>query len=193
MDIISKRILSYAVSHGIIRDEQYEEYVYILTMLLNIFATDITLLLIGVLMNMTWECIAFWLVYMLLRKYCGGLHFSTSLRCYLSSCIMCPIVLLFIRFMPFNAAILTAITILAAIALFILSPVEAENKPLDEKETAVFGKAARLLTAAVVIMYSIMVFAKLFTAAKIISLAIICVTIFAVAGKLHLKRCRNGV
>lgn len=187
MDNVSRRIISYAVSHSFIRKEQYEEYVYILTMLLNVFITDITLFLIGVLMNMTWECVAFWLVYMVLRKYCGGFHFSTSLKCYLSSCVMCPVVLLFIRFVPLGPIWLLAITLISAIILLIVSPVEAQNKPLDGKEKVVFGRIARILTIITVILYGVMLFAKLFAVAKIISVAIVCVMIFAVAGKLYLK------
>lgn len=187
MEKISKKVVNYAVSHSFIREEQCEEYVYILTMLLNVFVTDITLFLMGVLMNMMWECIAFWLVYMILHKYCGGFHFSTSLRCYLSSCIMCPIVLFFIRLVPIHVVWLTALTLISAIILIIVSPVEAQNKPLDEKETVVFGRIARALTIAAVFLYGVMVFAKLFVAAKTISVAIVCVMIFAVAGKLYLK------
>ena len=66
----------YAILNNYIKQEQYDEYVYALEIILNILITDITMIIIGLAMGMIWECILFWLVYKILRKYCGGYHFS---------------------------------------------------------------------------------------------------------------------
>ena len=126
----------YAILNNYIKQEQYDEYVYALEIILNILITDITMIIIGLAMGMIWECILFWLVYKILRKYCGGYHFSTSLKCYLSSCIMCPVVLAVVRYVPYSMTVWGLLTLTALIILSILSPVEAANKPLDEKRTA---------------------------------------------------------
>lgn len=182
-ETVSKKFLDYAIRHKYIRDEQYEEYLYILTMLLNILITDVTMLAIGFAMHMVWECALFWAVYKILRKYCGGLHFSTSLKCYLSSCVMCPIVLGIIKFVPFNVIVFTSLAVASTIFLFIFSPVEAVNKPLDEKEVVIFGKIARFLVAFAIAFYAAFILLKFNTVAEIISLSIICVNIFVMAGK----------
>ena len=162
----------YAILNNYIKQEQYDEYVYALEIILNILITDITMIIIGLAMGMIWECILFWLVYKILRKYCGGYHFSTSLKCYLSSCIMCPVVLL---------------TLTALIILSILSPVEAANKPLDEKEQRIFGITARILIIISAVCWSVtaIVFRQLILS-KIISLSIISVAVFVIAGKMYL-------
>ena len=131
-------------------------------------------------MGMIWECILFWLVYKILRKYCGGYHFSTSLKCYLSSCIMCPVVLAVVRYVPYS-------TLTALIILSILSPVEAANKPLDEKEQRIFGITARILIIISAVCWSVtaIVFRQLILS-KIISLSIISVAVFVIAGKMYL-------
>lgn len=177
----------YAIRNKYIEQEQYEEYLYALEIILNILITDITMIIIGLAMNMIWECILFWLVYKILRKYCGGYHFSTSLKCYLSSCIMCPAVLSAVRYVPYNITVWGLITLTALIILSVLSPVEAANKPLDEKELRVFGIVARILIIISAVCWSIttMVFHQLILS-KIISLSIISVAIFVIAGKMYL-------
>lgn len=187
MEAVSKRILDYAVLHKCITKEQYEEYVYMMTMILNIIVTDISLLLIGIAMHMVWECIVFWLIYKALHKYCGGFHFSTSFRCYLSTIIMCPIVLYIIKFMPISMVILALITSTATLVLLVLVPVEAVNKPLDKDETIVFGKVARILTAVAFIIFLLTALLNLYIIAKVMTLSIASVTVFVIAGKLHLE------
>lgn len=184
---LSDRTIRYAIKNGYIKKEQYDEYLYALSMLLNILITDITMLCIGFFMRMIWECIIFWLVYKALRKYCGGFHFGTSLKCYLSSCVMCPAVLIVVRYVPYNESIWCIFTVAAAVMLFILSPVEAKNKPLDEKERRFFGRTARVLITVILICWCV---ASMIlhndTFSKIISLSIVSVTAFVIAGKIHL-------
>ena len=187
---ISEKITQKAVEDGNIKSEQYEEYLYGINMILNIFITDITMIIIGIIMRMLWECIAFWFFYKILRKYCGGYHFSTSLKCYLSSCVMCPVILAAVKYIPFNMFIWAVITFIGCIILFILSPVEAVNKPLDEKEISVFGRIARFLVVIILIIFIIAVLLKWIIISKIISVCIISVAVFSIAGKIAVKKAR---
>ena len=191
MEAVSKRIINYALRNEYIHKEQYEEYLYILTLMLNILLTDITMLIIGCSMGMVWECIVYWLIYKVLRKYCGGFHFSTSFRCYLSSCIMCPVILVIIKFVPIGVSLLTAMVMLSAFILLFLSPVEAVNKPLDEQETNLFGKVAKILVVSVTIVYVMMLLLRFYIISKVIAMSIVSVTVFSVAGKIELQFLRQ--
>lgn len=184
---ISEKAIIYAIQNKYIKQEQYEEYLYALEIILNILITDITMILIGFTMNMIWECILFWLVYKILHKYCGGYHFSTSLKCYLSSCVMCPAVLAAVKYIPYNIAVWGIITLAALIILFVLSPVEAPNKPLDEKEKQVFGTVAKILVCISAVCWSaITIIFHQIILPKIISLGIISVAAFVITGKIYL-------
>ena len=212
----------YAILNNYIKQEQYDEYVYALEIILNILITDITMIIIGLAMGMIWECILFWLVYKILRKYCGGYlkrgcyYKSTyavrqkvlsdytriactecscrgnvfgllEYKCYLSSCIMCPVVLAVVRYVPYSMTVWGLLTLTALIILSILSPVEAANKPLDEKEQRIFGITARILIIISAVCWSVtaIVFRQLILS-KIISLSIISVAVFVIAGKMYL-------
>ena len=194
MEKLSENILNFAIKNECIKSSQFVEYKYILTLLLNIIVTDITMLIIGFAMHMVWECIVFWLMYKALRKYCGGFHFSTSLKCYLATCFMCPIVLLLIQFIPNSfLLLLVVITALSAVLLFTLAPVEATNKPLDEKERIIFGRVARILVSVVSIVYAVALLFNWYYFSKIVSLSTISVTIFVMIGLIHNAKLRQNI
>lgn len=182
---VSEKIIAYAVSSGYVRQEQREEYIYGLVLIINIFITDISMLLIGLAMNMVLECIGFWFFYKLLRKFCGGYHFSTSLRCYLSSVFMCPVVLLCIRYQPYTLLLQHIAVFVSYLILLILSPVPALNKPLDDKEVIIFGRAARIIVSAVSVIYAVCAVFEMRILSGIIMISMISVTIFVIAGKIH--------
>lgn len=185
IQVLSDKIISSAVYRGYINHGQYEEYAYAMNLFLNALITDITIIAFGIGMHMVKECIIFWLIYMILRKYCGGYHFSTSIKCYLSSCVMCPVVLTLIRFVPYHLLYWSLTVAVSSIILLVLSPVAATNKPLDKKEVEVFGKIARTLIIFVLIMYIITASLGLKMISKTISLALFSAMIFVVAGKVH--------
>ena len=187
MEKISKKILNYAMTNNYIQAEQYDEYLYMLTIFLNILANDITMLCFGFAMGMIWECIVFWTVYKVLRKYCGGYHFATSFKCYLSSCVMCVVVLCIIKYIKLPVALTFAGVLVSSGILFLISPVEAKNKPLDEIENIVYRKIARIITFLLLIIYTTLIFFKLYMIAQVTALAMVSVTVFAVAGKIHHK------
>lgn len=187
METFSKKILNYAMSNNYIQSEQYDEYLYMLTIFLNILVHDITMLCIGFAMGMIWECIVFWTVYKVLRKYCGGYHFSTSFKCYLSSCALCIITLCIIKYAKLPVVLTSGGAVVCCVILFFISPVAAVNKPLDEAENIMYGKIARILTFVFLIIYATVILLKFYMVAKVIALGIISVTLFAVIGKIPHK------
>lgn len=184
---LAEKITSKLVEYGSVEKDEYEEYVYAVTMIMTIIVTDVTTMAIGLLMGMFWECVGFCFIYKFLRKYCGGFHFSTSLRCYLSTCVMCPVALLMIKYCSDNLWLLSSILLLSAIVLLILSPVEAVNKPLDEKEQKVFGIVARILVLLSAVCYTIFAILRFFNAVKVMAISIAFVALFAIIGNVHLK------
>lgn len=187
VDFLAKSITSKLIEYGSVDEEEHEEYAYALTLIITIIVTDITTMAIGFVMGMFWECVGFCFIYKVLRKYCGGYHFSTSLKCYLSTCVMCPAALLMIRYCSDSLWLLSNIWVVSAVALLILSPVEAENKPLDEKEQKVFGIVARIIVLVLCMCYFIFTMIKFFTVLKTMTVSIAFVSLFAIIGKVHLK------
>lgn len=187
----SEKVISFAAKNKYISQEEFEEYTYGFELILSILLTDITVLLIGLLMNMLVESIVFWVVYKILRKYTGGFHFDSGVICYLSSCIMGPIVLLIIRYCPYDAVTYSICTAASLMILFLLSPIEAIQKPLDDTEKKVFGKWARILISIAAVVFALCVWRHAYTA-KILAVSIMAVTLFAIMGKIKLMYYKNS-
>lgn len=183
---IAENITSKLVEQDAIGEEQQEEYVYALTLIISIVITDITALIIGWAMGMFFECVGFCFIYRNLRKYCGGFHFGTSLKCYLSTCVMCPVALLMVKHLPENFLWWSVAWVMFSAVTFVLSPVEALNKPLDEAEQKMFGKIARIMIVVLSVCYLVFALLRLGVCLKVMTVSMMFVTLFAIIGKAQL-------
>ncbi|MBP3359750.1 MAG: accessory gene regulator B family protein [Clostridia bacterium] len=182
---LSKKVIACSVKRGFVKKEDFDQYVYGAELLSTILITDIAVLIIGLVFRMLTETLIFWILYKILRKYVGGFHFDSSIICFLSSCILCPAALIFIKYCPCKTGICFSVTAAALIIIFILSPVEVTQKPLDDDEIRVFGKIARILIILLFAIYLVCSFKFEYTA-KIIAVSVWMVTLFAVMGKIKL-------
>lgn len=124
---------------GIIQMETKEVCAYGLRQIFSTILNAGTMLLIGVFMHMTIEAILFTIAYIPIRIFAGGYHASTPQRCWAFSAVMLFMVLCIVKYTPEKYFWhLTALSLIASIAIFLLSPVEDQNKPLDEKEHHVY-------------------------------------------------------
>ena len=124
---------------GIIQMETKEVCAYGLRQIFSTILNAGTMLLIGVFMHMTIEAILFTIAYIPIRIFAGGYHASTPQRCWAFSAVMLFMVLCIVKYTPEKYFWhLTALSLIASIAIFLLSPVEDQNKTLDEKEHHVY-------------------------------------------------------
>ena len=142
-----QKVVNELVVNNIIDSEDKELYTYGLQqgalMVLNI----LTVLIVGKIFGMLWESVIFMVTYIPLRSYAGGYHARTQLGCYISSVVLIVAVLLGIRFIPWTNLITIMISIISGLIIYILSPVEDSNKPLDSEEVKLYGKKARKILA----------------------------------------------
>ncbi len=142
---ILQKVTDELVLNNIIDSEDSELYTYGLQqgalMLLNI----LTILFVGRMFGMLWQTVVFMVTYIPLRTYAGGYHARTQWGCYISSVVLIVAVLLGIRFIPWTNFIIITISIISGLIIYILSPVEDMNKPLDAAEVKVYGNQARMI------------------------------------------------
>lgn len=136
------------VQNAVISSEEKELFIFGLQQGLIMILNVITSILIGYLFGMVWQSIVFMITYIPLRSYVGGYHARTQLRCYLFSIVLMSLVLWGIKLIPWTSFICVIVSILIGIIIFIFAPRADENKPLDEIETIVFRKRARVIYCA---------------------------------------------
>lgn len=180
-----EKLISKCIKNGQIEADKKDEYIYGMNIFLNVTLNILSMIIIGIILESLWECVVFCLVYKIIRKYTGGFHFESGLFCYLSSCIMYFAVVGTIKYMPFGIYEISALTVISSVIIWGMSPVEAINKPLDESEKSVFKKRARINIAIMITVYSVCIFFNK-EVAQVIGISIICVMMFAVAGKIKI-------
>lgn len=151
-----------------------------------------TVVLIGLLMGMVWQSVAFLLAYNPIRSYAGGYHAGTQLTCYLLSIPMIFAVLLGIKLIPWNDYLFSIVIICAVITVCLLAPVEDANKPLDPLEKKVYGKKARIILAVLIVAAITLWFTDTIQIALSIVMALGVITVMLILGAIknsyHMKK-----
>lgn len=99
-----------------------------------------TFLIIGILFKMPIETIVFTLGYIPLRIYAGGYHAKTPFRCWCLSNMILVVSLIIVRNAERHYTAFGIVSILAAIVLMMLMPVEDLHKPLDQNDRKKYKK-----------------------------------------------------
>lgn len=137
---VSKKVIERLRSNNVIEDEDYEIYQYGLEQLLTSILDIMTLFLIGLILGMLWQGIVFVISFIALRKYAGGYHTTTPLRCYLLTNIVILSALSVMKYIKINIFIYLGLFVISSLIILALSPVESKNKELDEIERIIYRK-----------------------------------------------------
>lgn len=78
---ISRNMVTFFLRQNVIKEDEYEFYCYGYSVLLGQIAQTIMLLILGVILSKITETIMFVVVFTTVRRYVGGYHASTRIRC----------------------------------------------------------------------------------------------------------------
>lgn len=154
MENYCNKIIKYFVKQNLINTEDSELYSYALNIFIGSVVNFATTALIGMLLHIPLQGLAYFITFFLLRKFTGGLHTKSFFFCYIVSSISTFLVLFIIKICS-NAAqsanekfVFTVVLISASVFIFFFSPFENENKPLSDKEKKIFKFIAFLISVA---------------------------------------------
>lgn len=188
---ISERIITYAIKRNALRKDKAEEYIYGLEITLSVLTSYVSVLIIGALMGMLWQAALFLFIFVSVRRFGGGFHFSSQAACYLFTCIMCLLILLIIKYSVNSIAAYSVIMALSTLALLKIFPVPAIEKTLDAKEKTVYGRISRVMVIVIAFIYVVLCFFNCIYIAKIIAATILVIAILGVFGKIKQKLCER--
>lgn len=145
----------------------------------------LTLMIIGVFFNMTWQTMFFLSSYSVPRVYAGGYHAKTKLRCYLFSIGMITSSLYLIKYIPWGWYRYIITLIVSSSIILMLAPVEDKNKPLDKLERSVYRQKSITILSFLVGLSTLLWFAKARQASISICVALGGLAVVLVLGKLN--------
>ena len=151
---LSNKITKKLVDINIIEEADSELYEYGFWQGGVLFFNFLTVVLLGIIFNVLLESIIFLIFYGLLRTIAGGYHARTQHACYILSIILIIVVLTILKTFPSNTILCCILTILSISVIFILAPVQDENKLLDETEKRLFKKLSRVIS----LIYGLIIF-----------------------------------
>lgn len=186
----SGHVASKMTACGAIHPEDRETYEYGIYVLSTSMLHIITVLFIGIAFRMVPESIVFYGSYALLRKFAGGYHAGTPVRCYLLSLIVVVGALFAVRYTgDFYILLISSLLLpFAAGIIFVMSPVEDRNKPLEGSEAKHYRKTTAIILSMELILAIVFLLSGLHRIAFVMSLSLTTLAIILVAGKIKNRR-----
>ena len=159
MRTISRKFISLLCENNMIEREKQELYAYAMEILLSSILHFLTTVVIGLLFDMVIESLLLFIAFSVIRRFAGGFHASTHLRCYFTSIAAIIIMLFFISVVTKwgNDIDFYVILIISDLTIWFASPIESQNKPLSYKEKKVY-KAVSIALSSVITALAVMVY-----------------------------------
>ena len=178
MSGLSKMIADFFVRENVIEHEEYEIYKYGSDILIENIGTTIFLICLGTLI--------FIAVFAGIRRYSGGYHAKTKLKCYILTITNWAVVIVLQRlqqkfgFTRFGIELI--ICCMVFMVMFFFAPVENPGKPLFER-VRIVNKRKTLIITLMVIIISLSIRIKLPDASFAILVVLIEVALLIIWGK----------
>ncbi len=172
-----------------IETSKAELYTYSFFILFSKWLSFTEVLLCGIILHNVWNAILFYFVFTPLREYSGGIHARKEI-----TCIFCTAIVLFLSVVGIKilevtegCAIQIALLIVGTAVIFLFSPLDTSEKPLDEVERILFGQKSKRLCIVADLFAALSYMLGLSSIANSISVGLTLESILLVAGKIQNK------
>lgn len=154
---ISFKIVKKLIDKSLINDTDEELYAYGLFVLLSQILYFILTITTGFLFNIVLEGMIFYIAFQFIRRYAGGIHASSELKCEIATTTSIFLCLLCTKLCETNniQTPILVLTIIAAVSIFVFCPLDTPEKPLTKEEYKYFRKISWLILLLIVLTISI--------------------------------------
>lgn len=149
--------LAIAITNKLVKNENinqsdFDIYAYGFELLIAYVVYFICLLFVAVFTKTVLESTMFCLGFMFVRKYAGGYHAATYLRCQALFIITQLLFVGIIKRIPSNLymVVFTYILVSMFVSIWIYAPIDNENKEFNETEFKYFKKMSRFISITIV-------------------------------------------
>lgn len=159
----ASKIVDYLVKREVIEDENVytDFYQYGAEITISSLLNVALIFLIGILSRHFIDSLIYLPLFILLRKFTGGYHADTYLKCNIIGCINYLLVLALKDVSMFleNAKYLSmALGIVSAMVLLLLCPIENENKPIKQEMMPIYKLLSVLIGGLYAVAGTVLVF-----------------------------------
>lgn len=191
LEKLSDKFAEKLIQTGVISESDADVYSFGFFQTVMLILNVITTLILGLAFQLFIPCIVLNLSYIPIRICAGGHHADSPLKCYVYSAVDIIILLSILKWIPMHFSVTLILIITAGVIIFILSPVETENNPLDEMERQVYRKRTLFVLAIEIVVYVFLfIFFRYSQSLSAISLGLFTEALMLLAGvfKNHIKK-----
>lgn len=138
MERLSIAITNYILKKEVISKEDYEIYLYGFQSFLELFLNLLCSLCIAAFLNMEVECLLFFLLFIPLRSFNGGLHLKSYYSCLIFSCATMTVILLIVKYYSLKAPVSFLLYFVFMVLIKLTGAVDHPNRPVDTDENQTF-------------------------------------------------------
>ncbi len=151
---LAARITEVMCNKKLINKEDYELYQYGYYLVLSKALFFILTVLIGTCFGILKESVLFYVVFSAIREYAGGYHASKELVCSICTVILILIGIFFIWYLEHTSYQIVSLMVLGLSSgvIYIVCPLDSENKPLTDKEYTYYRYISRMIVYGVLIL-----------------------------------------
>lgn len=154
---LASKVVKKLIDNSAIADTEQELYVYGFFILISQILYFTLTTLFGILLDIVLESVIFYVAFQFIRRYAGGIHASSELKCEIATTISIFLCLLCTKLCETNniQKPILVLTIIATVSIFVLCPLDTPEKPLTKEEYKYFRKISWLILLLIVLMISI--------------------------------------
>lgn len=156
MEKVTKNITNWLIENGAIEDSDVELYEYAIYSIIITISPLLLVLFIGIGMGTALEGVIMILPFMCIRKFSGGYHAKNSGVCLISSCIILVFCMWLATCLEYGSWVMVGTTV-CVLSLCVNSPIDSENKRLEQSEKAQYQKITIGLSSVFYVIHCICV------------------------------------
>ena len=154
---LARYIAVFLFKNNIIDGEKLDIYIYGFEIIISSSINITMAIILGILLSQLVECFIFLISFILLRKYCGGYHASTYLKCNIIFAINIVIVMLALKIgITADIYIHYILCLISIIVFWFFAPVENKYKPLNSDEKKKYRKLAIMIGSFFIFISSVL-------------------------------------
>lgn len=191
ISVISKKIAC-SLCSCIGDSAKYDLYEYAIYIVLSSILHFISVIAFGLFFGLMLESIVFYSSFILIRKFAGGYHAKKPTSCYLFSVIVTFTILGLMKLLLCNNECLKLYSVTLFVAfvcmmfIWILSPIDTANKPLNAAEKKIYKKIAMIISLIVFISVIIFSFLRIYNIALPLSCGLFMSSLVLVMRKIQI-------
>lgn len=140
MERLASKFTDYLIHKGVILQENRNIYQFGFQVGFEVVLNTVISILIAIICKMEVECIVFFLVFIPLRSYAGGLHLDSYFKCMVCLCLSLLFILLIVKYININSVLMICTVAFSIIIIKVIKPVEHINRPVSRKKYREFVK-----------------------------------------------------